>query len=93
MPVVGTPFTNARISYREENRQAEIKTLTSKGIIPHYKELEEHPEKSLEGRPWLMGSVSSVIKEILPAKVIVDTMVQDAARILEENAKRVKHKL
>lgn len=36
--------------YREKNRQAEIKDLTSKGIIPHYHELEKHPEKSIEGR-------------------------------------------
>jgi hypothetical protein len=36
--------------YREKNRQAEIKELTSRGIIPHYHELEKHPEKSLEGR-------------------------------------------
>ncbi|KAG5340393.1 hypothetical protein C0989_001811 [Termitomyces sp. Mn162] len=34
----------------EENRQAEIKELTSKGIIPHIHELEKHPEKSLRGR-------------------------------------------
>jgi len=36
--------------YRETNRQAEIQELTSKGVIPHYHELEKHPEKSVEGR-------------------------------------------
>ena len=35
---------------RENNRQAEIKELTSKGIIPIYDDLEKHPEKSLESR-------------------------------------------
>lgn len=33
-----------------ENRAAEIKELTTKGVLPHEKELESHPEKSLEGR-------------------------------------------
>lgn len=79
--------------YREANRQNEIKELTSKGIIPHYQELEKHPEKSLEGRPWLMGSVSAMIKDVLPAKVIIDNMISEAVQTLEENAQRVKHKL
>ena len=45
---------------REENRQAEIKELTSKGIIPAVQDVEQHPEKSKDGRPWLMGRVSAV---------------------------------
>ncbi|KAJ7474876.1 2-nitropropane dioxygenase [Mycena latifolia] len=65
------------------NRQAEIKELTSKGIIPHEAELEKHPEKSLEGRMWLMGRVSSLINEVLPAKVIIGGMVADAAAMLQ----------
>lgn len=73
-----------------ENRQAEIKELTSKGIIPHYHELEKDPSKSVPGRPWLMGRVSALIHEILPAKVIVETMVNDAAEIMERNASLVK---
>ena len=47
--------------YRNNNRQAEIKELTAKGILPHEHELEKHPEKSIEGRPWLMGDVSAMI--------------------------------
>ncbi|KAH9479216.1 Putative monooxygenase [Psilocybe cubensis] len=86
MRVRKTPY----VADWEENRQAEIKELTSKGIIPHYNELEKHPEKSVAGRPWLMGSVSSVIKDILPAQVIVDNMVRDAAAILQRNAGLVK---
>jgi hypothetical protein len=38
------------LACRENNRQAEIKELTSRGIIPNYDELEKHPEKSLESR-------------------------------------------
>ena len=33
----------------EENRQAEIKELTSDGKIPHEEELAKHPEKSMPG--------------------------------------------
>ena len=73
-----------------ENRAAEIKELTSKGIIPHYRELENDPNKSIPGMPWLMGRVSAVIHEILPAKVIVGNMVDEAAEILEKNASLVK---
>lgn len=75
---------------RESNRQQEIKELTSKGVIPHYAELEKFPNKSLEGRPWLMGRVSAMIKEVLPAKVIVENMVDEAAQILQQNAALVK---
>ena len=34
---------------------------TSQGKIPHELELEKHPEKSMEGRMWLMGEVSALI--------------------------------
>jgi hypothetical protein len=37
------------------------KKLTSEGKIPHDVELEKHPEKSMEGRMWLMGDVSAMI--------------------------------
>lgn len=37
-----------------------------------------------------MGSVSAVIKDILPAKVIIDNMVSQAVEILQHNATLVK---
>lgn len=40
-----------------------------------------------------MGSVSAMIKDVLPAKVIIDNMISEAVQTLEENAQRVKHKL
>jgi len=82
----GRPLRVRRTPYVEDwekNRQAEIKELTSQGIVPHYRELKEHPEKSIEGRPWLMGSVSALIHDVLPAKVIVDNMVEEAAQMLQ----------
>ncbi len=54
--VLNTPY----VQDWEKNRQAEIKELTSKGIIPVEHDLEKHAEKSLEARPWLMGKVAAV---------------------------------
>ena len=89
----GRPLRVRRTPYVDNwnnNRQQEIKELTSKGIIPHEHELEKHPEKSLEGRTWLLGRVSALIHEVLPAKTIVDNMVNDAARVIQSNAAKVK---
>jgi hypothetical protein len=47
--------------FREENRQAEIKALTSRGIIPVNDEVEKDPRKSLAARSFLMGQVVAVI--------------------------------
>ena len=76
--------------FREDNRQAEIKEFISKGIVPVEHELANHPEKSLESKAWLMGNVSAVIDDILPAKKIVEDMVSQAAEILQQNASKVK---
>lgn len=46
---------------RERNRGDEIKQLTSQGIIPVDKDVEDHPEKSMEARRWLMGQVAALI--------------------------------
>ncbi|THH04700.1 hypothetical protein EW145_g5334 [Phellinidium pouzarii] len=70
----------------EENRQAEIKALTSQGKVPHEVELETHPEKSLPGRPWLMGKVAGAITDIKPAKEIVDELVHTAAKSLKQTS-------
>ena len=73
-----------------ERRPQEIAELTSQGKIPHEVELEKHPEKSLSGRTFLIGRISALIHEVLPAKVIVENMVNDAAEILSSNAAKVK---
>ncbi|KAJ7876487.1 2-nitropropane dioxygenase [Mycena olivaceomarginata] len=86
----GRPLRVRRTPYVEDwntNRKAEIRELTGKGLVPHDVELEKHPEKSLEGRMWLMGTVSALIDEILPAKVIVDNMVRDAALQIQRGNK------
>lgn len=72
-----------------ENRQAEIKELTSKGIIPYEEELKKKPEISLATRPWLSGSVAGLIKDIKPAQEIMDGMINGAVEILTRNARLV----
>lgn len=62
----------------EENKQDEIKSLTSKGILPVGMQDENE-------RPHLMGAVSAVCNDILPAKQIVDEMVMEAAAIIRQN--------
>ncbi|PIL24766.1 hypothetical protein GSI_12652 [Ganoderma sinense ZZ0214-1] len=91
----GRPLRVRRTPYVDDwnnNRQAEIKELTSKGILPAEHDLEKHPEKSLEARAWLIGRVAALIDEVLPAKTIVENMVGDAARIMQEGAARVSLK-
>ncbi|KAJ7255449.1 2-nitropropane dioxygenase [Mycena haematopus] len=91
----GRPLRVRRTAYVDDwnnNRQAEIKELTGKGLLPHEVELEKHPEKSVEGRPWLMGRVSSLINDVLPAKTIVDNMVRDAALQLQRGNKYLNPK-
>jgi hypothetical protein len=81
----------------ERNRQAEIEELTAKGIIPNEHEVNKHPEKSIQAVSFLMGDVAMLIKDILPARMIVDNMVNDAAKILQDRNKLVSqwylHKL
>ncbi|KAK0215560.1 2-nitropropane dioxygenase [Armillaria fumosa] len=84
--VLKTPY----VADWETNCQAEIKELTSKGVIPANWDIEQHPEKSMAGRPWLMGKVSGLIKDILPAKDIVENMANEAAEILQHNSSLVK---
>ncbi|KAK0448313.1 2-nitropropane dioxygenase [Desarmillaria tabescens] len=79
MSVLKTPYN----SDWETRRRDEIEKLTSQGLVPHNVELEKHPEKSLQGRPWLMGKVAASIKEIKWAKEIVDEMVMTAAKSLQ----------
>ncbi|KLO14224.1 2-nitropropane dioxygenase [Schizopora paradoxa] len=68
----------------EENRQDEIRALTSQGKLPHEEELAKHPEKSVQGIAWLMGKVAGAINDVKPAKEIVDEMVVTAAKSLTQ---------
>jgi len=83
MRVRRTPY----VAEWEDKRQDEIRRLTSQGKIPHEVELESHPEKSLEGRMWLMGQVAGSVKAVLPAQKIVEEMIETAAASLASSRK------
>ncbi|WWC69005.1 uncharacterized protein I206_102941 [Kwoniella pini CBS 10737] len=68
-------------------RQDEVLSLTKQGKIPHDVELEKHPEKSIEGKMWLMGDVSALIKDVKPAKQIIDDMIKEAKEQIETGYK------
>ena len=69
-----------------------MKALLDRGILPIDKDMEKYPEKSMEARPWLMGKVSGLINDVLPAKEIIDGMVFQAIQRLQEANKLVQHK-
>ncbi|ETW78693.1 hypothetical protein HETIRDRAFT_386881 [Heterobasidion irregulare TC 32-1] len=88
----GRPLRVRRTPYVEDwetNRQAEIKELTSKGIIPNELEMEKHPEKSLQAISFLMGNVASLIHDVLPAQEIVNNMVNVAAEQISRGASSI----
>ncbi|BDD58559.1 hypothetical protein MPDQ_005176 [Monascus purpureus] len=63
-----------------EKRPDEIARLTAQGIVPMEHDMNE--EKDIDF-PFLMGDVSAIIKEIKPAAVIVEEMVQQAVDMLK----------
>lgn len=63
-----------------ENKPEEIKRLTEAGIVPMTKDMEEDKEVEI---PFLMGQVAGVIKQVQPAKQIVDEMVTEAIKQLQ----------
>jgi NAD(P)H-dependent flavin oxidoreductase YrpB (nitropropane dioxygenase family) len=79
---------NEYIKNWEENRQNEIKELTSKGIIPVEHDLEKMgddvDDDTLDNaRPFLMGKAAAVVNEKKPARAIVDELVGDAVKWLQ----------
>jgi len=76
----------------EENRQQEIRDLIAEGKIPHSVEVDKYPNKSLEGHMWLMGQVAGAIKDIKPAREIVDELVTTAARSLSHTHELIQHR-
>ena len=62
-----------------ESRPEDIKRLTDKGIVPLAQDMEDGKDFDL---PFLMGHVSAVVKDIKPAKDIVEGMVAQASQML-----------
>lgn len=66
-----------------------MKELLAQGKLPVEKDMEKNPEKAMSARPWLLGKVSGLINEVLPAKKIIDDMVNDASERLNLSNKLV----
>lgn len=65
-----------------EERQQEIRQLCAKGTIPFMKDLEEKGAELMKQRPLLMGQVAGAIREIKPAREIVDEIMMGAIEAL-----------
>lgn len=74
-----------RVKYNDyirdwESRPEEIKKLTESGIVPLAKDMDDGKDVDI---PFLMGQVAGEIKDIKPAKQIVDEMVREAVDMLK----------
>lgn len=61
-------------------RPDEIKKLTEAGIVPLAKDMEDEKDFDI---PFLMGQVAGEIRDIKPAKQIVNEMVSEAVEMLK----------
>lgn len=89
--------TNAWIENWEQNRQDEIKKLTSQGKIPAEHEFEtkgdDLTDEDLDNaRPFLMGKVAAVVNEKKSAKVIIDEMVSEAVDYMSRGSSMIVSK-
>ncbi|KAH7248984.1 uncharacterized protein BKA55DRAFT_664436 [Fusarium redolens] len=92
---------NDYINDWETNRQAEIKELVSKGVIPYEADLDKLAEAAGDNdsdddedlldkyRPYLMGKCAAVVNEQKPAKAVVDEFVDDAVAWLQRGNKMI----
>jgi len=85
---------NPYIENWEENRQNDIKDLTSKGKIPVEADLERmgddiDDETMDNARPFLMGKAAAVVNERKSAKVIIDEMVQGAVEAIGKSSSAI----
>lgn len=62
-----------------EEQPEKIKELTDQGIVPMMKDIEDDKDIEL---PFLMGQVAAIIKDIKPAKMIVEDMVREAVEMI-----------
>ncbi|KAL6231999.1 hypothetical protein BDW75DRAFT_247561 [Aspergillus navahoensis] len=89
----GRPINSRETSYLrrwEEERRTDMLELQARGIVPVQQGLDTKPgdEEVLDGSfPLLMGKVAPLVREKLPAKEIVDGMVDDAADLLASGSR------
>ncbi|GAB7340030.1 hypothetical protein MBLNU457_6532t2 [Dothideomycetes sp. NU457] len=85
---------NPYIKNWEENRQAEIKDLTSRGILPVEHDMEtmgdDMDDDTMDNaRPFLMGKAAAVVNERKPAKAIIDEMLTQAVQCMANGSSMV----
>lgn len=86
----------------EDKRGEEMKGLLQTGIIPvtndqrvvEQKAKGELPEAPLpygieKAHPWLCGQVAGAINDVLPARQIVESMIEEAAQMMQANSAKV----
>lgn len=81
---LGTPY----LRRWENERKKEMLDLQAKGIIPVHHDMDTKPDDDevLEyGLPILMGKVAAMVKERLPARRIVEDMVEEASKAMSSN--------
>jgi NAD(P)H-dependent flavin oxidoreductase YrpB (nitropropane dioxygenase family) len=88
---------NPYIEKWENERQAEIKKLTSEGVIPVEHDLESlgddlDDDTMDNARPFLMGKAAAVVNERKSAKEIVDEMVGDAVSCMSKGSSSIVSK-
>jgi len=83
LTVSGRPLRVRRNEWTDkwEEQPQKIKELTEKGVVPIDFDLEAGNDVDI---PHLMGVVAGVIKNIQPAKQIVDEMVEEAVDMLKQ---------
>merc|ERR1711862_494226 len=64
-----------------EKRPEEVRALTEQGKIPWLEEVNAGKAQPSEFFPSLMGQVAGAIKDVKPAKAIVDEMLMEAQQI------------
>jgi len=63
-----------------EDQPQKVKELIDRGIVPMMQDMENDVDVDM---PFLMGQVAAIIKDIKPAKDIVEDMVREAVQQLE----------
>ena len=58
-----------------ESQPGKIKELTDRGIVPLQQDMDQNVDVD---PPFLMGQVAAIIKDVKPAKAIVEDMVREA---------------
>ncbi len=79
--VSGRPLRVKRNEYIAawERKEDKVKELTEEGIVPMEHDMEEDKDVDF---PFLMGMVAASIKDIKPAKQIVEDMVREAVDMM-----------